>query len=84
MTLPSKHGCRVKTPTREAGESFHDYMRRLYRDQPALIDENDHHVQAKLPLDLYRPFYRFLKEKGWSKSKGVQFAIYQLLNSKNV
>ena len=84
MTSPSKHGCKVKTPKREPGESFHDYMRRLYKEQPELATANEHHVQAKLPLDLYAPFYRFLKERGWSKSKGVQYAIYQLLNNKNV
>ena len=85
MTSPSKHGCRVKTPERRPGEPFHDYMRRLYSAQPpAHAPGNSQHVQAKLPLDLYLAFNNLLKEKNWSKSEGVQYAIYQLLNSKNV
>ena len=84
MTSPSKHGCRVKTPARKEGEEFHEYMRRLYKEQPDLCPGNDHHVQAKLPRDLYNAFHQFIEQKGWSKSQAVQFAIYNLLNKENV
>lgn len=83
MTQTKAHGFSEPTPKQNADESFHEYMHRLYKSQPQLGMINNH-VQAKLPRDLYVPFYQFLKEKGWSKSKGVQYAIYRLLQKDNV
>ena len=42
-------------------------------------DDNSFLVNAKLTPELYRRFYDFLKSKNWSKSRGVQYAIYKLL-----
>ena len=66
-------------------EEFHQMMRDLYAKQHqsetfSRIDENQYHVQAKLPSPLYTKFYQLLKDQGWSKSTGVQYAIYKLLN----
>ena len=66
-------------------QAFHEKMRGMYNSQPPLFDRkdgNDHIVQAKLPADIYVPFYQFLKEKGMTRSQGVQFAIYKLINGK--
>ena len=49
------------------------------------VGVNECHVQAKLPPDLYQQFWRFLKAKNFSKSTGVQYAIFQTLkNETNV
>ena len=46
-------------------------------------DRNDHYVATKLPRQLHAEFYQWLKSRDWSKSRGVRFAIYQLLKSEN-
>ena len=67
-------------------DDFHMAMRALYRDQrfvrEDLDDQNQYHVQAKLPSALYRDFHALLKEKGWSISTGVQYAIHKLSQQK--
>ena len=69
-----------------ASDQFHETMRALYRDQrfvrEDLDDQNQYHVQAKLPSALYRDFHALLKEKGWSISTGVQYAIHKLSQQK--
>ena len=46
-----------------------------------MVNRNGYHVQAKLPPDLYQQFWALLKAKNFSKSTGVQYAIYQLLQN---
>ena len=63
---------------------FHQQMRELYAQQhqsEPLTDANQYHVQAKLPASLYRDFHALLKEKGWSITTGIQYAVHKL--SKN-
>ena len=84
MTSLKGHGCKsVPDP-----EEFHAMMRRLYQEQRKPPEERDRSisrydnsslVQAKLPSALYTKFYQLLKEQNWSKSTGVQYAIYKLL-----
>ena len=63
-------------------DKFHETMRALYRDQRSddgpLANENQYHVQAKLPAQLYREFHQVLKKNNWSISTGVQYAIHSL------
>ena len=65
---------------------FHRQMRKLYKEQHRVetlgVDMNQYHVQAKLPSALYRDFHALLKEKGWSISTGVQYAIHKLSQQK--
>lgn len=44
------------------------------------LDTNGYHVQAKLPPDLYQEFWAFLKAKNFTKSTGVQYAIYKVIH----
>ena len=95
MTSTSSDGCQPRTPPREEDETFHAYMRRLYRMQSPITPkgvrdfashlplENMNVVQARLPDALLSDFYSFLKAKHWSKTTGIQYAIYKLLNEKN-
>ena len=73
-------------------EEFHSMMRRLYEEQRLPPEDRNYGVsrydntslvQAKLPSALYTKFYKLLKDQGWSKSTGVQYAIYKLLNEKS-
>ena len=73
-------------------EEFHAMMKRLYDEQrqpvkrdekgrfatSGLSSEGSYLVQAKIPGALYRKFYQLLKQQEWSRSKGVQYAIYKL------
>ena len=65
---------------------FHQYMRKLYREQHKVetlgVDVNQYHVQAKLPASLYREFHALLKEKGWSITTGIQYAVHKLSQQK--
>ena len=64
-------------------EAFHEQMRAAYKLQGTLKDNrngNDYHVQAKLPASLYSQFWNLLKKQNWSKTTGVRYAIYKLLN----
>jgi hypothetical protein len=70
---------------------FHQLMRDLYANQASkrrhemsdgLTIENQYHVQAKLPAALYKEFHDLLKERGWSISTGVQYAIHKLSQQK--
>ena len=64
-------------------ESFADYMKAIYAEQRqqkvGTNTDNTYQVSARIPPQLYKAFFVFLQEKGWSKSRGVQFAIHQLL-----
>ena len=88
MTQTNGPGCQsVPDP-----EEFHAMMKRLYDEQrqPVTRDEKgrfassdtssqrSYLVQAKIPGALYRKFYQLLKQQEWSRSKGVQYAIYKL------
>ena len=57
--------------------------RRDRTETGAALDPNGYHVQAKLPPDLYQGFYSLLKAKGFTKSTGVQYAIFKLLESES-
>ena len=60
---------------------FHQQMRELYAQQhqsEPLTDANQYHVQARLPSALYRDFHALLKEKGWSITTGIQYAVHKL------
>ena len=61
---------------------FHQLMRKLYKEQHRVetlgVDMNQYHVQAKLPASLYRDFHALLKEKGWSITTGIQYAVHKL------
>ena len=61
---------------------FHEQMRKLYREQHKVeklgADVNQYHVQAKLPASLYRDFHALLKEKGWSITTGIQYAVHKI------
>ena len=46
------------------------------------IDADTRLYQARLPSDMHQKFYALLKELDWSRSRGVQYAIYLLLNQK--
>lgn len=66
-------------------EQFHELMRKLYREQhrsQPLTDENQYHVQAKLPAPLYREFQAVLKKNGWSITTGIQYAVHKLSQQK--
>ena len=64
-------------------ESFVDYIKAIHHENRTTgrgtFTENDYQVSARIPPKLYKAFFAYLKEKGWSKSRGVQFAIHQLL-----
>ncbi len=67
---------------------FHALMRRLYREQREVgtmngnKNDNSYLVSAKLPCVVYRKFYDIAKQKGWSKSTLLQYAIHQLITGK--
>ena len=46
------------------------------------IDADTRLYQARLPSEMHQKFYALLKEMHWSKSRGIQYAIYLLLNQK--
>ena len=58
--------------------SFKD-ARKTRLETGEALDTNGYHVQAKLPPDLFREFWALIKAKNFSKSTGVQYAIYKLL-----
>ena len=47
------------------------------------IDADTRLYQARLPREMHHKFYALLKKMHWSRSRGVQYAIYSLLNQKN-
>ena len=77
------------TTDQQPSDSFADWKstafknaraeRRENGDQTMRADSNNYHVQAKLPSDLYLQFWALLKAKNFSKSTGVQYAIYKLI-----
>ena len=81
------------TTDQTTSESFADWKssafenaqteRRESGDQTLRADSNSYHVQAKLPSDLYQEFYAFLKAKNFSKSTGVQYAIYKVIHDES-
>jgi len=66
-------------PMHEPG--FHEQMRELYalqhKSEP-LEKANQYHVQTRLPASLYKEFHALLKEKGWSITTGIQYAVHKL------
>ena len=64
-----------------AEDEFHERMKADYAAQHGTGVVNQYHVQAKLTANMHKEFFQFLKQKDWSISRGVKFAIYQLLNS---
>ena len=83
------------TTDQKPGESFADWKSNAFKnaraerrengDQTMRADSNNYHVQAKLPADLYQQFWALIKAKNFSKSTGVQYAIFQTLkNETNV
>ena len=53
------------------------------RQSYCAIDADTRLYQARLPSEMHQKFYALLKELDWSRSRGVQYAIYSLLNQKN-
>ena len=67
-------------PAQLPDEDFHDYMARLYRLQGGCSRKgNENKVQARLPKGIYTQFWAFLKERNWSFTTGVQYAITQVI-----
>ena len=88
MTENNAHGF----PSQHDVDEFLSHLKEMRDEQHALdranralkvnTDANTRLYQARLPSDMHRKFYALLKELHWSRSRGVQYAIYSLLNQK--
>ena len=74
------------TTDQKPSESFAEWKERvLGKDArketfgPLTGTGNQYHVQAKLPPALFREFWALIKAKNFTKSTGVQYAIYKLI-----
>lgn len=78
------------TTDQQTSESFAEWKsasfidaRRERKSDGTALDQNGYHVQAKLPPDLFREFWALIKAKNFSKSTGVQYAIYKLIQDES-
>ena len=88
MTENNAHGF----PSQHDVDEFLSHLKEMRDEQHALdranrilkvnTDANTRLYQARLPSDMHRKFYALLKKMHWSRSRGVQYAIYSLLNQK--
>ena len=82
MTENNAHGF----PSQHDVDEFLSHLKEMrdkQRGQSHCAMEADTRLyQARLPNEMHHKFYALLKEMHWSKSRGVQYAIYQLLNKK--
>ena len=74
------------TTDQKPSESFAEWKERAFgkdtqKETFGPISGNQYHVQAKLPPALYREFWALIKARNFTKSTGVQYAIYKLLQN---
>ena len=72
------------TTDQKTSESFAEWKERAFgkatqKETFGPLTRNQYLVQAKLPPALYREFWALIKAKNFTKSTGVQYAIYKLI-----
>ena len=82
MTESNAHGY----PSQHDVDEFLSHLKEMQdkqgRQPYCAIDSDTRLYQARLPSEMHQKFYALLKEMHWSRSRGVQYAIYSLLNQK--